>query len=69
MAELMRKFYEMNDMDVLIVAFLYFATVIGLWIYTCKQWKKQGQEKKGDRRGKKRNTMDRRGDKLLEKKH
>ena len=46
MAGLMRKFFEMNDMDVLIIAFLYFSTVIGLWIYTCKKWKEEENDKK-----------------------
>ena len=46
MAELIRKFFEMNDMDVLIIAFLYFATVIGLWIYTCRKWKEEENDKK-----------------------
>ena len=46
MAELMRKFFEMNDMDVLIIAILYFSTVIGLWIYTCKKWKEEENDKK-----------------------
>lgn len=46
MAGLMRKFFEMNDLDVLIIAFLYFATVIGLWIYTCKKWKEEENDKK-----------------------
>ena len=45
MAELIRKFFEMNDMDVLIIAFLYFATVIGLWIYTCRKWKEEENDK------------------------
>ena len=46
MAELMRKFFEMNDTDVLIVAFLYFTSVIGGWIYCCKKWKEQDNDKK-----------------------
>ena len=45
MAELMRKFFEMNDLDVIIVAALYFTIVIGLWIYTWKKWGKEDEEK------------------------
>ena len=45
MAELIRKFFEMNDLDVIIVATLYFTIVIGLWIYTCKKWKKEDKER------------------------
>lgn len=46
MAELMRKFFEMNDMDVLIVAILYFSSVIGGWIYCCKKWRKDDEGRK-----------------------
>lgn len=45
MAELMRKFFEMNDTDVLIVAILYFSSVIGGWIYCCKKWRKEDEER------------------------
>jgi predicted transporter len=44
MAELIKKFFEVNDIDVLIVAFIFFASVIGLWIYTCKKWKEEERE-------------------------
>lgn len=46
MAGLMRKFFEMNDLDVIIVATLYFTLVIGLWVYTWKKWKEQDNDKK-----------------------
>ena len=46
MAVLIRKFFEMNDLDVIIVATLYFTTVIGLWVYTCKKWKEEENDKK-----------------------
>ena len=49
MAELMRKFFEMNDMDVLVVAILYFVSVIGGWIYCCKKWKGEESEKHNKR--------------------
>ena len=42
MAELMRKFFEMNDMDVVIVAVVYFTSVIGCFIYF---WRKDDEEK------------------------
>ena len=42
MAELMRKFFEMNDMDVVIVAVVYFASVIGCFIYF---WRKDDEER------------------------
>jgi len=45
MAEMMRKFFEMNDTDVLVVAVLYFTSVIGGWIYCCKKWRKDDEEK------------------------
>ena len=45
MAEMMRKFFEMNDMDVLVVAVLYFTSVIGGWIYCCKKWRKDDEER------------------------
>jgi len=45
MAELIRKFFEMNDLDVLIVSILYFPIVIGLWVYTWKKWGKEDEEK------------------------
>ena len=35
----MRKFFEMNDMDVLIVAILYFGSVLVGGIYCLKEWK------------------------------
>ena len=41
----MRKFFEMNDTDVLIVAVLYFSSVIGGWIYCCRKWKEDEDEK------------------------
>ena len=46
MAELIRKFFEMNDMDVVIVAFVYFTSVIGIWIYCCKKWRKDDEGRK-----------------------
>ena len=46
MAELMRKFFEMNDMDVLIVAVLYFTGVIGGGIYCIRKWKKEDENKR-----------------------
>lgn len=39
MAELMRKFIEMNDMDVFAVAVLYFASVTFGGIYCIKKWR------------------------------
>lgn len=35
MAEIMRKFFEMNDLDVLIIAVLYFTSVIigGIYVF------------------------------------
>lgn len=42
----MRKFFEMNDMTVLIVAFIYFLGVIGCWIYCCKKWREEENDKK-----------------------
>lgn len=45
MPELMRKFFEMNDMYVLIIAVLYFSSVICGWIYCIKKWRKQDEEK------------------------
>jgi len=65
MAELMRKFFEMNDTDVLIVAVLYFTSVIVGWIYCCKKWRKEDEENKGQGR----NKMDVRRGKLFGKKH
>lgn len=41
----MRKFFEMNDMDVVVVAILYFVSVIGGWIYCCKKWRKDDEER------------------------
>lgn len=41
----MRKFFEMNDMEVLVVAILYFTSVIGGWIYCCKRWRKDDEER------------------------
>ena len=62
----MRKFFEMNDTDVLIVAALYFTSVIGGWIYCCKKWSKEEKER-GEKNGKKRNSVDRRRNELLKK--
>ena len=39
----MRKFIEMNDMEVLIVAILYFTGVIGFFIY---YWRKDDEGRK-----------------------
>ena len=44
MAELMRKFFEMNDTDVLIVAFVYFTGVLIGGIYCIRE----GKEKKNE---------------------
>ena len=46
MAELMRKFFEMNDLDVLVVAVLYFASVTIGGIYCIKKWKEEDNDKK-----------------------
>ena len=48
MAEMMRKFFEMNDMTVLIVAVLYFTGVVVGWVYCCKKWKGKDNETKGN---------------------
>lgn len=45
MAEIMRKFFEMNDMDVLVVAVLYFTSVIGGGIYCIRKWKKEDEDR------------------------
>ena len=41
----MRKFFEMNDTDVLVVVILYFVGVIGLGIYCIGKWKKEDEDK------------------------
>ena len=63
MAELMRKFFEMNDTDVLIVAVLYFGSVLIGGIYCIRKSikeEKKGVKSEDKSRRKKRNTMDRR---------
>ena len=45
----MRKFFEMNDMTVLIVAVLYFTGVAVGWVYCCKKWKGEESEKHNKR--------------------
>ena len=42
MAELIRKFFELNDTTVIIVAFIYFSGVIGCFIYF---WRKDDEER------------------------
>lgn len=44
MTELIRKFFEMSDTDVLIVSVLYFASITFGGIYCIKKWKK-GEKK------------------------
>ena len=44
MAELMRKFFEMNDMDVLIIGVLYFGGVLIGAIYCIRKWRKEDRE-------------------------
>ena len=46
MAEMMRKFFEMNDTDVLIVAFLYFTGVTIGGIYCIRKWREEDDEKR-----------------------
>lgn len=46
MAEMMRKFFEMNDTDVLIVAFLYFTGVTIGGIYCIRKWRKEDDKKR-----------------------
>lgn len=48
MAEMMRKFFEMNDMTVLIVAILYFTSVLLGGIYCIKKWRKEDNEKRNN---------------------
>ena len=50
MAELMRKFFEMNDMDVLIIGILYFGSVIVGMVYCIRKWIKEDKEKKNDKK-------------------
>ena len=42
----MRKFFEMNDMDVLIVAILYFGSVLVGGIYCVRKSIKEDKERK-----------------------
>lgn len=43
-AELIRKFFEMNDMDVLIIGVLYFGGVLIGAIYCIRKWRKGENE-------------------------
>ncbi len=45
MAELIRKFFEASDMDVLIVTILYFGGVIACMIYCIRKDIKEDEEK------------------------
>lgn len=45
MAEIMRKFFEMNDTTVLIVSIIYFTSVAIGWVYCCKKWRADDEEK------------------------
>ena len=40
----MRKFFEMNDMDVLIIGVLYFGGVLIGAIYCIRKWRKEDRE-------------------------
>lgn len=46
---LMWETFKMNDtfdMVVLVLVYLYFVGVIGGWIYCCKKWRKEDDEKR-----------------------